>query len=82
VLQGTWRRMGACPAPCLDLKLICMGYPVYRIPTIMESIQRMVLQDSPLVALAQQGLKQWAISLQQNPQLETIRVSALLVTGR
>jgi hypothetical protein len=25
VLQGTWWHVGACPAPCLDLKLVCKG---------------------------------------------------------
>jgi hypothetical protein len=25
ILQGTWWRMGACLAPCLDLKLVCRG---------------------------------------------------------
>jgi hypothetical protein len=25
VQQGTWRRMGECPAHCLDLKLVCRG---------------------------------------------------------
>jgi hypothetical protein len=31
------------------------GFNAIRLQTIMESIQRMVAEDSPLIALAQQG---------------------------
>jgi hypothetical protein len=24
-LQGSWRCVGACPAPCLDFKVVCRG---------------------------------------------------------
>jgi hypothetical protein len=25
MLQGTWQRVGACPTPCLGLKIVCRG---------------------------------------------------------
>jgi hypothetical protein len=57
------------------LQILNPDFNTVRLQTIMESIQRMVSQDSLLVALAQQGLKWWAISLQQNARLVTIRAS-------
>jgi hypothetical protein len=58
------------------------SFNTMRFQMIMKSIQWMVPPDSPLVALAQQGVEAANKLLQQHHQPETIRVSLSSVTDR
>jgi hypothetical protein len=49
-----------------------MDFNVVQLQTIMESIQRMVPQDSPLVALAQQGNEAMGQIVATEPSVRTL----------